>query len=126
MKLRYAMWMLAGSIALGGAGLVQAEEAPTTQPADNYPLTVCIVSGGELGSMGDPIVIQHEGRTVKFCCEHCVGSFKKNPQKYLKKLDEAEKAAPAPSEAPSEAPSDTPAEAPAEASEDQQDEQGTK
>src|SRR5690606_24781003 len=122
MKLRYAMWMVAGLIALGGAGWVQAEEVPTTQPADNYPLTVCIVSGGELGSMGDPIVIQHEGRTVKFCCEHCVGSFKKNPQKYLKKLDEAEKAAPTPSEAPS----DTPAEAPAETPQDQQDEQGTK
>ena len=64
------------------------EQAAAT-PADNYPLDVCIVSGEKLGSMGDPITIQHEGVTVKFCCDGCIDDFKEAPEKYLPKLTQA-------------------------------------
>ncbi len=56
---------------------------------DAYPLEVCIVSGESLGSMGDPVSIQHEGMTVKFCCESCIEDFKEDPGKYLPKLTQA-------------------------------------
>ena len=60
-----------------------------------YPLKTCVVSGEDIGgSMGDGFdyVFQQEGkpdRLVRFCCEMCVPKFKKDPAKYLKKIDEA-------------------------------------
>jgi hypothetical protein len=65
---------------------VEPTSQPTTRP---YPLKTCVVSGEDLGSMGNPVVIVHDGREVKFCCKSCVKQFKKDPEKYLKKLDEA-------------------------------------
>ena len=61
-----------GSASLGGA-----------KP---YPLKTCIVTDNDLDSMGDTQTIVHQGQVVKFCCEPCVGKFKKNPEKYLAKL----------------------------------------
>jgi YHS domain-containing protein len=34
------------------------------------------------------IYVDHGGRRVYFCCQMCVDTFKKDPEKYLKKLDE--------------------------------------
>jgi YHS domain-containing protein len=67
------------------------EEAKAPESKKPYPLDVCVVSGEKLGEMGKPAVIQHEGREVRFCCPACVDKFKKDPAKYLKMLDEAEK-----------------------------------
>mgnify|MGYP005708739487 CR=1 FL=1 len=60
--------------------------ANTTAAGDSYPLTTCVVSGEALGSMGEPIVINHEGTTVKFCCDGCIDDFKADPAPYLAKL----------------------------------------
>ena len=38
--------------------------------------------------MGEPVTLVHEGQTVKFCCKGCIKDFKKDPAKYLKKLDQ--------------------------------------
>jgi YHS domain-containing protein len=51
-----------------------------------YPLKTCLVSGEDLGSMGDPYVIIHEGQEIKFCCDNCEPKFKKDPAKYLAML----------------------------------------
>jgi hypothetical protein len=51
-----------------------------------YPLTECIVTDNDLGSMGDEKRIVYEGREIKFCCAACVGKFLKKPEHYLKKL----------------------------------------
>jgi YHS domain-containing protein len=66
-------------------------QANSPESKEPYPLDVCVVSGEKLGEMGKPAVIQHEGREVRFCCPACIDTFKQNPAKYLKKLDEAEK-----------------------------------
>lgn len=55
--------------------------------AKPYPLDVCLVSGEKLGSMGDPTSLVHEGQEIKFCCDHCEPKFKKDPAKYLSKLE---------------------------------------
>lgn len=60
-------------------------------PAKPYPLDVCLVSGAKLGSMGKPAVIVHDGRELRFCCPACEPTFKADPAKYLKKLDDAVK-----------------------------------
>jgi YHS domain-containing protein len=63
-----------------------------TTKATEYPLDYCVVTGEKLGSMGEPVVYQHEGRTIKFCCTGCVETFKKDPAKWLAKIDEAVRA----------------------------------
>lgn len=72
--------------------VVLAEDAkPETK--DAYPLQTCLVSDEKLGEMGKPFVHTHEGREVRLCCKSCLKDFQKDPAKYLKKLDDAEKAA---------------------------------
>ena len=56
-----------------------------------YPLDYCLVSGDKLGGdMGKPIVTVYHGQEIKFCCKDCPPDFKKDPEKYMKKLAEAE------------------------------------
>lgn len=75
----------------------KAHKHPATRPSTQaavipYPLKTCIVSGEEFGGdMGDPIVINYKGREIKFCCSSCPKKFYKDPDKYLKKLDEMSK-----------------------------------
>jgi YHS domain-containing protein len=70
-----------------------ADAKPKLKP---YPLKSCVVSGEKLGEMGDPFVYEYKGREIKFCCKGCLKDFNKDPQKYLKKIEDAEaKAKPA-------------------------------
>ena len=55
-----------------------------------YTLDKCVVSGEKLGEMGKPYVFTHEGREIKLCCKSCLKDFKKDPAKYVKKIEEAE------------------------------------
>jgi hypothetical protein len=71
----------------------EAQEAPaTSQPAAAdvapYPLDVCIVGKGKLGSMGDPVIKQYDGREVRFCCAGCIGAFEADKAGFFKKIDE--------------------------------------
>ena len=64
-----------------------SEASATGSPA--YPLSTCIISGEPLGTMGEPVIKQYEGREVRFCCENCVGRFEKDVAGNLAKLDAA-------------------------------------
>lgn len=61
-------------------------DSSTSTATDAYPLTTCVVSGEELGTMGKPVEIVYQGTTVKFCCKSCIPDFDKEPAKYLAKL----------------------------------------
>lgn len=63
---------------------VSKEEGRT---GDAYTLATCPVSGGKLGSMGDPVVKVYDGREIRFCCASCVPTFEADTETYLKKLD---------------------------------------
>jgi YHS domain-containing protein len=56
---------------------------------DTYPLDVCVVSGEELGEMGEAVDYVYNNRLVRFCCNGCVSDFKKDPDKYVAKLNKA-------------------------------------
>jgi YHS domain-containing protein len=43
---------------------------------------VCPVSNKPLGSMGDPVMVEANGRTLYLCCAGCVKAVKANPTKY--------------------------------------------
>ena len=68
---------------------VLAQDKKTTPKP--YPLDKCIVSDEKLGEMGKPFVFTHEGQEIKLCCKSCQKDFKKDPAKYLKKLEAAGK-----------------------------------
>lgn len=47
--------------------------------------TTCPVKGEKINK---EIFTDHEGKRVYFCCPECVEQFKKEPQKYIKKLED--------------------------------------
>ena len=55
----------------------------------------CPVMGGKVNK---EIYADHDGKRVYFCCAMCIDTFKKDPAKYLKKMEDEgvslEKAAP--------------------------------
>ncbi len=61
----------------------------TADAVTPYPLETCIVADEPLGSMGEPVVIVHEGQEIKFCCDQCRPRFEEDPDKYLGKLEHA-------------------------------------
>jgi YHS domain-containing protein len=70
---------------------VEKVAAPQEPAAKSYPLKTCVVSGEELGKMGQPKRIVYEGQEVKFCCPDCEKDFRKEPAKFLKKIEEGRK-----------------------------------
>jgi YHS domain-containing protein len=73
---------------LTGLAADQAADAkPKPKP---YPLKTCVVTDEKLGEMGDGYVFVYEGREIKFCCKGCLKDFKKDPAKYIKKIEQAE------------------------------------
>ena len=55
---------------------------PTVAEQENCPVT-----GGALGSMGDPIAAETGGRKVWTCCGACPPKLKATPAKYLARLE---------------------------------------
>ncbi len=62
------------------------KKAGATKP---YPLTTCIVADDKLDK--DAVAFDYQGRQFKICCESCRKDFDKEPAKFVKKLDDAEK-----------------------------------
>lgn len=67
----------------------QAQQAgePAATWSDPYPLDTCPVSGGKLGSMGDPVVKTYDGREVRFCCDGCIAKFESDKDGHFAKID---------------------------------------
>jgi hypothetical protein len=84
--------LVAGVVVAGTLALTGCQDKPTTTGGSAaaggkaYPLDVCLVSGEKLGSMGEPVVFQHEGQEVKLCCKSCKPDFEKEPAKFIAKL----------------------------------------
>lgn len=61
--------------------------APVADPsAKPYPLKTCVVSGEELGSMGEPMRFNYKGQEIKLCCKGCEKDFRKDPERFLQKI----------------------------------------
>lgn len=52
---------------------------------DSSAQTKCPVMGGTINK---DIYADYEGKRVYFCCEACISTFKKDPAKYVKKLED--------------------------------------
>jgi len=69
------------------ADAAAAKAEAEAESSDQYPLDVCVVSGEKLGSMGPPVEVEVEGRTVKLCRAGCKPQLLAEPAKYLAMLD---------------------------------------
>jgi YHS domain-containing protein len=79
--------MLLAAFCAGPFSGLAAEKKEKLKP---YTLKICVVSGDKLGEMGDPFIYAYEGREIKLCCKGCLKDFKKDPAKYIKKIEEEE------------------------------------
>ena len=80
--------LTATALSLFLAGALQAEDAPGAQTAPkSYPLKTCLVSGADLGGMGNPIVKIYDGQEIKFCCGGCPKEFNKDPATYIAEMN---------------------------------------
>lgn len=66
------------------AAMAELDEADRTAALAQK---ICPVSDEPLGSMGTPLKVEVEGRTVFICCEGCRDHLLKEPAKFLAKLD---------------------------------------
>lgn len=74
-----------------GADEKAADAKPIEGLPANYPLKKCVISNEELGGMGKPYKVTHAGTDVYLCCKSCLKDFKKDPDKYVKMVKDAEK-----------------------------------
>ncbi len=49
------------------------------------PQTTCPVLGGKIDKK---IYTDYKGKRIYFCCSGCVGVFKKDPEKYIKQMED--------------------------------------
>lgn len=82
--------VLALAIFVGPFAALAADQKAKTKKLKPYPLKTCVVTDEKLGGMGDAYVFEYEGREIKLCCKGCLKDFKKEPAKYIKKIEEAE------------------------------------
>jgi hypothetical protein len=88
-----ATFLLAAGIALASLTVLAADKATgkdkdKKSDAKPYLLTTCIVSGEKLDK--DAYVFVYQGRQIKACCDSCEGDFKKEPAKFIKKIETEE------------------------------------
>jgi hypothetical protein len=76
-----------GAIVAMAAFLLAGVPAGAATEGDPYTLDTCAVSGKALGSMGDPIVLDHDGREIKLCCGGCEKPFNEDSEKYIAAVD---------------------------------------
>ena len=85
-------------------GVLAAGCKPESQPAPTGKAPPVPVAKAEIAQKlcpvtDDPInpdiFVDYNGRRIYFCCGACPAEFKKDPEKYVKKVDEELKAKPA-------------------------------
>lgn len=67
-------------------GAQQKKKAKPAIAAAGKPQTTCPLMGGKIDKA---FYADHDAKRVYFCCAECVGKFKKDPAKYIKKLEDA-------------------------------------
>jgi len=56
--------------------------------AVNVGNKICPVSKEKLGGMGKAFEYEHNGKIYNLCCKGCLKDFKKDPEKYIKIIEE--------------------------------------
>ncbi len=74
----------------GPAGDVEGTRSPKTPAVAAKPAagtqTTCPIMGGAIDK---DVYADHAGKRMYFCCPACIGKFKKDPAKHIKRLEAA-------------------------------------
>jgi YHS domain-containing protein len=81
-----AMPMEKDSMAKGSDQTVTTVASEGKSAKKLKPQTTCPVMGGKIDKK---VFADYDGKRVYFCCPGCIETFKKDPAKYLKKMQEA-------------------------------------
>lgn len=79
-------WAKEGAMHRGS--MEMKSEAPGPSAAMMVGNKFCPVSGEYIGDMKNPMQYEYKGKIYNFCCPACVGAFKKDPEKYIKIVQE--------------------------------------
>ena len=60
-----------------------------TEPIAAYPLDYCLITGEQLGTMGNPVIRTYNSRQINFCCDQCPATFEQDQERYLAQHDAA-------------------------------------
>lgn len=100
-KSYYSIVMAVSFLLLANGQMVRAQDAPAgidnsdeVSKPQNVGNKICPVSGEKVGQGGmEPVTYEYDGKIYNFCCASCVDEFKKEPQKYIQKVEEELKTA---------------------------------
>ena len=85
--------LFAGIFAFAGLGISFAQETKADAQASVQALDsgnkICPVSGEKIDEKS---TYEYQGKIYNFCCSSCIEDFKKDPEKYIKKVEEELKA----------------------------------
>lgn len=84
---------LVAGLAAGAFNLRADDKHEQAAKAKPYPLKNCLVTDEEIGKDPDmkPSTFVYKGQEVKLCCSGCKKDFDKDPAKYMKKIEAAQK-----------------------------------
>ena len=78
--------------AMGDAMAAPAMPAPMMEPPAADPNHInnkyCPIDGNQNGTMGAPVEVEYKGKFYQLCCKDCAAEFQKDPDQYIKKIDE--------------------------------------
>ncbi|MEI6831344.1 MAG: YHS domain-containing protein [Candidatus Omnitrophota bacterium] len=91
------LFLIISSSAFWFQGQAQAEEhghmydaqtsVSVSAKAKNAGNKICPVMGNQIVEDAK-VTYEYKGKVYNFCCEGCIEEFKKNPDKYIKKVNE--------------------------------------
>ena len=74
------------AFAAGSLWATDARAAAEVKPAPQAATQAkCPVLGGDINKQ---VYVDYKGKRIYFCCSGCDTEFKKDPEKYMKKLEE--------------------------------------
>ena len=79
--LKYFIVVFALSLALLFSGHTQASDTPKAEGTQ----TQCPILAGKINKN---IYTDYQGKRIYFCCSECISDFKKNPDKYIKEMED--------------------------------------
>ena len=82
------LFLVHNQAAQAQSAAAEAKPTATVAAAQDVNNKICPVIGNEI-SEGSKVTYEYEGKIYHFCCPMCIEEFKKDPQKYIKKIEEA-------------------------------------
>lgn len=78
-------WIALSVLVMFTVVAVGAVSMAAEKSSKGTPQTICPVMGGKINK---DIYADYQGERIYFCCESCKQEFEKNPDKYIKKLND--------------------------------------